>query len=158
MRASFVIERQLSDLQKSLGTLINDKQFIDERLKKSKDFSDETLEYIITTYDGIVAEIKNQFNAVNNMTRQTVEEIKAIEPVNQTEIKQAEQIVKTETKPEEAVVKPVELNTIKAETEVKTAEPVVSSTVDTSTNTEEDIIDFGSDPEDLDLLSNFFGE
>lgn len=158
LRASFVIERQLSDLQKSLGTLINDKQFIDERLKKSKDFSDETLEYIITTYDGIVAEIKNQFNAVNNMTRQTVEEIKAIEPVNQTEIKQAEQIVKTETKPEEAVVKPVELNTIKTETEVKTAEPVVSSTVDTSTNTEEDIIDFGSDPEDLDLLSNFFGE
>ena len=158
LRASFVIERQLSDLQKSLGTLINDKQFIDERLKKSKDFSDETLEYIITTYDGIVAEIKNQFNAVNNMTRQTVEEIKAIEPVNQTEIKQAEQIVKTEAKPEEAVVKPVELNTIKTETEVKTAEPVVSSTVDTSTNTEEDIIDFGSDPEDLDLLSNFFGE
>lgn len=158
LRASFVIERQLSDLQKSLGTLINDKQFIDERLKKSKDFSDETLEYIITTYDGIVAEIKNQFNAVNNMTRQTVEEIKAIEPVNQTEIKLAEQIVKTEAKPEEAVVKPVELNTIKAETEVKTAEPVVSSTVDTSTNTEEDIIDFGSDPEDLDLLSNFFGE
>lgn len=158
LRASFVIERQLIDLQKSLGTLINDKQFIDERLKKSKDFSDETLEYIITTYDGIVAEIKNQFNAVNNMTRQTVEEIKAIEPVNQTEIKQAEQIVKTEAKPEEAVVKPVELNTIKTETEVKTAEPVVSSTVDTSTNTEEDIIDFGSDPEDLDLLSNFFGE
>lgn len=142
LRASFVLERQLSDLQRSLGTLLNDKQFIDERLKKSKEFSDETLEYIINTYDGIVSEIKNQFNTVSTMISQV------------TKAKPAEANV---TEP----VKPVETKVAEVAEQVPVNESKPSNIInasDSTSDTEEEIIDFGSDPADLDLLSNFFGE
>lgn len=149
LRASFVLEKQLSDLQRSLGTLLNDKQFIDERLKKSKEFSDETLEYIINTYDGIVLEIKNQFSTVNTMVSQVVE-TRPAEPVEtkQAETKQAETKVADTQVAEVAEPAPVE--------ESKPSNIINAS--DSTSDTEEEIIDFGSDPADLDLLSNFFGE
>lgn len=149
LRASFVLEKQLSDLQRSLGTLLNDKQFIDERLKKSKEFSDETLEYIINTYDGIVSEIKNQFSTVNTMVSQVVE-TRPVEPVEtkQAETKQAE-TKQAETQVAE-VVEPAP---------VEKSKPLnIINASDSTSDTEEEIIDFGSDPADLDLLSNFFGE
>lgn len=162
LRASFVLEKQLSDLQKSLGVLVNDKQFIDTRLKSSKEFSEETLEYIINTYDGIVNEIKNQFNAVNSLTAQTVSMV-------QQETVQIETPVTT-TKPVETVVKPVEtvvepVAPAPVVTEVpKPVETVVPKPVETAVpastgDTEEDeVIDFGSDPDDLEALANFFGD
>lgn len=147
LRASFVLEKQLSDLQRSLGTLLNDKQFINERLKKSKEFSDETLEYIINTYDGIVSEIKNQFSTVNTMVSQVVE-TRPAESVESVETRSVE-TKQVETKVAE-VAKPAPVE------ESKPSNIINAS--DSTSDTEEEIIDFGSDPADLDLLSNFFGE
>lgn len=146
LRASFVLEKQLSDLQRSLGTLLNDKQFIDERLKKSKEFSDETLEYIINTYDGIVSEIKNQFSTVSTMVSQVAE----ARPV-ETNVVEAVKPVETKVADGAEPVRPVE--------SVDESKPsnIINAGGSTS-DTEEEIIDFGSDPADLDLLSNFFGE
>lgn len=159
LRASFVLERQLSDLQKSLGTLINDKQFIDVKLKNSKEFADETLEYIITTYDGIVNEIRNQFSTVNSMVNQTIG-MASTEPKHidvHTKIDGAQSVIKEDTKPEPVVEQAVdvpEVSNLVEETNV------VTSTVNTTDNStaDDDIIDFGSDPDDLEALANFFGE
>lgn len=164
LRASFVIERQLSDLQRSLGTLINDKQFIDEKLAKSKDFADETLDYILSTYDGIVSEIKNQFNAVNSMALN-------MQVASQTQHAQTQGenklINKSDVTPQICEVTKeldntdvdarVESSETKPATESNKPAPVVN-TVDTSDDAEDAIIDFGSDPEDFDILSNFFGD
>lgn len=150
LRASFVLEKQLSDLQRSLGTLLNDKQFIDERLKKSKEFSDETLEYIINTYDGIVSEIKNQFSTVSTMVSQ-VTESRPVETNVVEAVKPVETPVETKVADGAEPVRPVE--------SVSESKPsnIINAGGSTS-DTEEEIIDFGSDPADLDLLSNFFGE
>lgn len=170
LRASFVLERQLSDLQKSLGTLINDKQFIDVKLKNSKEFADETLEYIITTYDGIVNEIRNQFSTVNNMVNQTIG-MASTEPKHidvHTKIDEAQSVIKEDTKPEPVVEQAVAVpEVVKQEVAVpevsKLVEEtkVVTSTVNTTANStagDDDIVDFGSDPDDLAALANFFGE
>lgn len=150
LRASFVLEKQLSDLQRSLGTLLNDKQFIDERLKESKEFSDETLEYIINTYDGIVSEIKNQFSTVSTMVSQ-VTESRPVETNVVEAVKPFETPVETKVADGAEPVRPVE--------SVNESKPsnIINAGGSTS-DTEEEIIDFGSDPADLDLLSNFFGE
>ena len=77
LKASFMIEQQLNELQKILGNSVE--TFDSNKIKNTEEKAKECLEYIIEAYDGVVNELREclaqtivvQANAEQSNTTQT---------------------------------------------------------------------------------------
>lgn len=58
LRATFILERQLTDLCSTLGVDNLNHSFASNKLEDAHERADKTLEYIIESYDGILEELK----------------------------------------------------------------------------------------------------
>jgi hypothetical protein len=152
LMADFVVEKQLGELQKSLGIVFKDNVYASNKLADVQKVADDSLELIIESYDGIVKELKNFTTAVtstavvanNTPHMSAVSNLSAVTTTKQTE---------TATKATELVdfgEDTIEID--KSPVEVSKSPAAVKS------NSTEEFVDFSSDPEDLDVLANFFGD
>lgn len=149
MRAGFLLEKQVSEIQNKLGTQFGgeDSIFMSNKLNTSDKVVNDIMEFIINTYSGIVEEIKDSIS---------IPVVQAI-PIQQAQqAQQAQQVAQPEQTTQ--AEQPVEEKT-------STKEKQTQSTSNKNTNSisvfdEDEIIDFGSDDiadEDLDALASFFG-
>lgn len=132
LMATFVLEKQLKDIQDSLGVILSDSVYASNKIDASHSKANDTLEYIIETYDNILNELKATFEV------QKVE-IPAIQVTQPTQ-----QIV------EQTVVQPVQQ---------VIEQPVAQSVVENNSSSDgnDEVLDFGNTA-DFGALSNFFGE
>lgn len=132
LMAQFIIEKQLKELQDTLGITLSSSVFASNKKQDVEKIANDALEYIIESYSGVVNEIK----AIVDKSQSVMVKSDMIEQptvVNQsvTEIQQ-----------------PV----VEAQPQVVASETTVANTEDAS---EDEFIDFGE--ADLGALSNFFG-
>lgn len=153
LRATFVLERQLRQLQDSLGVNIGDAVYESDKVTDVHARAEDCLEYIIEAYDGIIDEMKqaiavgqqpqvvvqqavgNTGAAGNNMVVDSTEAIRSVENVGNAGAVETQAVVN---------------NTSTANTSTSTA-------VQTETPPEEEIIDFGDTDDILDAM-NFFDD
>lgn len=153
LRATFVLERQLRQLQSSLGVNISDAVYESDKINDVHARAEDCLEYIIEAYDGILDEMKqaiavgkqpqvivqqavgNTGVAGNNMVVGSTEAIRSVETVGNAGAVETQAVVN---------------NTSTANTSTSTA-------VQTETPPEEEIIDFGDTDDILDAM-NFFDD
>lgn len=137
MRAGFLLEKQLGELEHKLGVKFtgDDSIFMSNKLNTSDKVVSDIVEYIINTYGGIADEIKASLAPVQVQTVQI--------PVQQV----ADVNTAAPAVPEKAT----------ETTEVQ--KPSVPSNGGLSVYDEDEVIDFGSEPTDADLdaLESFFG-
>lgn len=132
LKATFILEKQLKELQETLGVSI-DSAFTSNRLEATKDKADDILEYIIETYDNILNEIRNNFTIQNIPIQLPVQQIPNQQLITQQQTTQ-----------------PVEHK------EEKFTPQVVGHKEDINEDTPaEEFIDFGG--ADINILDNFFG-
>ena len=136
LRATFVLERQLRQLQSSLGVNISDAVYESDKLNDVHARAEDCLEYIIEAYDGILDEMK-QAIAVGNMGVGSTESMKPVETV--------ENAGNTGNTGNTGVV------------ETQAVEKKASTVVQIETPPEEEIIDFG-DADDISDAMNFFDD
>lgn len=153
LRATFVLERQLRQLQDSLGVNIGDAVYESDKVNDVHVKAEDCLEYIIEAYDGIIDEMK-QAIAVGQQPQVIVQQ--AVENTgvagnnmivdNTKAMRQVEDVGNAGEVETQAVVN----NASKANTSTSTA-------VQTETPPEEEMIDFGDTDDILDAM-NFFDD
>lgn len=125
--ASFLLEQQLTELQNILGIRLD--TFESNKITQVENKAKECLEYILNTYSDIVDELRSGISV----------------PVVNSSVVTTVQAEKCDTI--------VSHNNTDDKTESKTVEETVDNSQKKSNDTEDEIIDFGSD-----ALSNFFGD
>lgn len=75
--ATFLIEKELTSLQKTLGVNLRDSIFASNKLEKNKETADDVVEYIINSYSELLKELKVPVQQVQVPVQQVV-------PVQQT--------------------------------------------------------------------------
>lgn len=153
LRATFVLERQLRQLQDSLGVNISDAVYESDKVADVHVRAEDCLEYIIETYDGIIDEMKqaiavgqqpqvvvqqavgNTGVAGNNMIVGSTEAMRSVETVGNTGAVETQAVVNN----------------------ASTANTSTSTAVQTETPPEEEMIDFGDTDDILDAM-NFFDD
>lgn len=63
LRATFVLEKQISDMCNRLGIENLNHTYASSRLEKTEERADQVLQYIIESYDGIVGELKAEVSS-----------------------------------------------------------------------------------------------
>lgn len=151
LRATFVLERQLRQLQSSLGVNISDAVYESDKINDVHARAEDCLEYIIETYDGILDEMK-QAIAVGKQPQVIVQQVVGNMGVGSTESMQS---VETVENVENAGNTGNTGNTGVVETQA--VEKKASTVVQIETPPEEEIIDFG-DADDISDAMNFFDD
>lgn len=153
LRATFVLERQLRQLQDSLGVNISDAVYESDKVADVHVRAEDCLEYIIETYDGIIDEMK-QAIAVGQQPQVVVQQA-----VGNTGVAGNNIIVgSTEAmRPIETAGNVGAVETQAVVNNASTANTSTSATVQTETPPEEEIIDFGDTDDILDAM-NFFDD
>lgn len=153
LRATFVLERQLRQLQDSLGVNISDAVYESDKVADVHVRAEDCLEYIIETYDGIIDEMK-QAIAVGQQPQVVVQQT-----VGNTGVAGNNIIVgSTEAmRPIETAGNVGAVETQAVVNNASTANTSTSATVQTETPPEEEIIDFGDTDDILDAM-NFFDD
>ncbi len=59
MLANFILQKQLKDLQDTLGVQLTSSVFASNKTQDMQKFAEEALEYIINSYDSVVNELRN---------------------------------------------------------------------------------------------------
>ena len=169
--AQFVAEQQLGQLQKALGADCANVPFAANRLANYKERAAGTLEYIISCYEPIINELKNELNVKVKEVEipvqvqyvgapQAIQTVEQVTPVGQMEtvqtvqtvgVEQVQQIIKTEVVEEKKEALTVEnINKIADEDDIE---------IDLgSTLKEVEKIEFVQDNASMDILSSFFGD
>lgn len=132
LMAQFIIEKQLKELQDNLGISLTSSLFASNRKQDVEKIANDSLEYIIESYSGIVNELKAIVSSAQAV---------AVQPVVQVQ----QPVVQEVASVENTVVTPVE--NVESP-KVETSEAVAEDDTD-------EIIDFGD--ADFGALSNFFG-
>lgn len=134
MIANFIVQKQLEELKKSLGVSLSDNIFASNKVKDTKQLAENSLEFILNTYDDIISEVKSKISKDNSdLINSLISALGNININNNTEVR----VLDTEEK-----------NTVVTSTS--------TSANNTSTPIGEEIIDFGT--ENLGALGNFFGD
>lgn len=68
LRATFLVEKQLADLSKSLGVDNINHTFVGNKVQNTEEMAKEVLEYVIESYDSILSEIKSNLTVTGNVT------------------------------------------------------------------------------------------
>lgn len=146
LMASFMLERQLKDIQTKLGINITDSVYASNKALDVHDKSQEVLEFIIDVYSGIVTELANKLSV-----KELEIPVKQLEiPVGQVAVSNVpiHQVAPIE-KPQPIVEQPIKQEEITEED--KQQDAIVDFGM-------EQPIEFGDSAEDLAALANFFGE
>lgn len=61
LTANFLLEKQVKELQDTLGVGLNSSLFASNKTEDTKKRAEDALEYILNTYDGIVTELNKRF-------------------------------------------------------------------------------------------------
>lgn len=101
LSASFVIEKQITDLENILGTSINE-SYASSKLEDAHKKAKDAFELILESYDDIITEISTRMNQPVQVVQQVVQNAPVEEKVE---------------KHEETIEKPVEIKTIDTSTE-----------------------------------------
>lgn len=153
LRATFVLERQLRQLQDSLGVNIGDAVYESDKVTDVHARAEDCLEYIIEAYDGIIDEMK-QAIVVGQQPQVVVQQA-----VGNTGVAGSNMVVNsTEAmRPVENVGTAGAVETQAVVNNASTANTSTSTAVQTETPPEEEIIDFGDTDDILDAM-NFFDD
>lgn len=153
LRATFVLERQLRQLQDSLGVNIGDAVYESDKVNDVHVKAEDCLEYIIEAYDGIIDEMK-QVIAVGQQPQVVVQQA-----VENTGVAGNNMIVDNTNamRQVEAVGNAGEVETQAVVNNASTANTSTSTAVQTETPPEEEMIDFGDTDDILDAM-NFFDD
>lgn len=154
LRATFVLERQLRQLQSSLGVNISDAVYESDKINDVHARAEDCLEYIIEAYDGILDEMKQAIavgkqpqvivqQAVGNMGVGSTESMKPVETVENAG--NVGNVGNTGNTGNTGVV------------ETQAVKKKASTVVQIETPPEEEIIDFG-DADDISDAMNFFDD
>lgn len=87
--ANFILQKQLKDLQDTLGIQLTSSVFASNKTQDTKKLAEDMLEYIIESYDSVVNQLKEMVN---------VQPIVVQQPIEQNNIQQQQSSVSTETK------------------------------------------------------------
>lgn len=84
--ATFLIEKELTSLQKTLGVTLRDSIFASNKLEKNKEIADDVLEYIINSYSELLKELKVPVQQVQVQVpvQQVQVPVQQVAPVQQT--------------------------------------------------------------------------
>lgn len=153
LRATFVLERQLRQLQDSLGVNIGDAVYESDKVTDVHARAEDCLEYIIEAYDGIIDEMK-QAIAVGQQPQVVVQQA-----VGNTGVARSNMAVNsTEAmRPVENVGNAGAVETQAVVNNASTVNTSTSTAVQTETPLEEEMIDFGDTDDILDAM-NFFDD
>lgn len=132
LAAQFILERQLKELQDTLGVSLKDNVYASNKLQNTKDVGDAAFEYIIESYYNIINEMKSNIMASKSLVLSSIGDTPANNATTET-IKNDTSVSVEENKTEESIV----------------------DFGDTSTDDDNEIVEFGD--EGLSDLSNFFG-
>lgn len=132
LAAQFILERQLKELQDTLGVTLKDNIYASNKLQNTKDIGDAAFEYIIESYYNIINEMKSNIMASKSLVLSSIGDT----PANN------------------ATTEPIKNDTSVSVEENKKDESIVDFG-DTSTDDDNEIVEFGD--EGLSDLSNFFG-
>lgn len=151
LRATFVLERQLRQLQDSLGVNIGDAVYESDKVTDVHARAEDCLEYIIEAYDGIIDEMK-QVIAVGQQPQVVVQQA-----VGNTGVAGSNMAVNSTE-----AMRPVEnvgnAGAVETQAVVNNASTAnTSKAVQTETPPEEEMIDFGDTDDILDAM-NFFDD
>lgn len=148
LRATFVLERQLRQLQDSLGVNIGDAVYESDKVNDVHARAEDCLEYIIEAYDGIIDEMK-QAIAVGQQPQVVVQQAVGNTGVagNNMAVGSTEAMRSVETVGNAGAV----------ETQAVVNNASTSKEVQTETPPEEEMIDFGDTDDILDAM-NFFDD
>lgn len=128
--ASFILQKQLKDLQDTLGIQLTSSVFASNKTQDTKKLAEDALEYIIESYDSVVNQLKEMVN---------IQPIVVQQPIEQTNIQ-------NNNVQEQTNVSTVTKNNLQEQ----------QNNNNTAVDNNEDIIDFGN--ADFNLLENFFGD
>jgi len=143
LRAEFIIEKQLKDLQDKIGLTLGSTPFTSSKLIETEKKADEILEYIIESYDNILNEIKDKFIQQVPIQQIPIQQVpiqqgqQAIQPVQQT----TQQMIQTQ--------QTIQNTGVQVQQQPEQTQEVPEEDDDT-------IIDFGN--ADMNALADFFGE
>ena len=132
LAAQFILERQLKELQDTLGVSLKDNVYASNKLQNTKDVGDAAFEYIIESYYNIINEMKSNIMASKSLVLSSIGDTPANNATTET-IKNDTSVSVEENKKDESIV----------------------DFGDTSTDDDNEIVEFGD--EGLSDLSNFFG-
>ena len=132
LAAQFILERQLKELQDTLGVTLKDNIYASNKLQNTKDIGDAAFEYIIESYYNIINEMKSNIMASKSLVLSSIGDTPANNATTET-IKNDTSVSVEENKKDESIV----------------------DFGDTSTDDDNEIVEFGD--EGLSDLSNFFG-
>ena len=132
LAAQFILERQLKELQDTLGVSLKDNVYASNKLQNTKDIGDAAFEYIIESYYNIINEMKSNIMASKSLVLSSIGDTPANNATTET-IKNDTSVSVEENKKDESIV----------------------DFGDTSTDDDNEIVEFGD--EGLSDLSNFFG-
>lgn len=135
LAAQFILERQLKELQDTLGVTLKDNVYASNKLQNTKDVGDAAFEYIIESYYNIVNEMKSNIMASKSLVLSSIGDAPANNATTET-IKNDTSVGENKTE------------------ENKTDESIVDFG-DNSTDDDNEFVEFGD--EGLSDLSNFFG-
>ena len=151
LRATFVLERQLRQLQDSLGVNIGDAVYESDKVTDVHARAEDCLEYIIEAYDGIIDEMK-QAIAVGQQPQVVVQQA-----VGNTGVA-GNNIIVGSTEAMRPVETAGNVGAVETQAVVNNASTAnTSKAVQTETPPEEEIIDFGDTDDILDAM-NFFDD
>lgn len=139
LMAGFVLEKQLADLQRTLGVVFNDNAFLSNKVADTRKVAEDAVELAVESYSGILDELKSIGTNVAVVGNAVVE---------------TPAPVKIETPAPVKAVEPVPVKSVAPATPATPA-PINSSS---SVVVNSELVDFGTDPDDLDILANFFGD
>jgi hypothetical protein len=155
MASSFVLERQMNELNNELGRGTLDLTFESSKMQSVEKHADDVLEYILETYDGIVTELKNTMMPVQNMQSlmQNIATMQSLPVQVQGQVQgQGGQSITGNN---------VQIQSVPIKSDIP---KVVETSKSTVTNEDDAIIDFGDtvavnfDDADFSALENFFGD
>ena len=82
LSAAFIIEKQVKELQDSLGIALTSSVFASNKKEDAKKRADDAFEYILNTYSDIVVELKNQLTTVQQVAVLPVESHNNVQSVD----------------------------------------------------------------------------
>lgn len=72
--ASFILQKQLKDLQDTLGVQLTSSVFASNKTQDTKKLAEDMLEYIIESYDSVVNQLKEMVNVQPIVVQQPIEQ------------------------------------------------------------------------------------
>lgn len=168
MQASFILEKQLRDIQNKLGVSKLSDVYASNKLDRAHDLADEAMEFIIEAYDGIITELKE--TVVTGKEAVATGATGAVASVPKAEATKSMASGAVESVTEVMVGGTTSRTAREADRTVREAtKTVVAPSIKPNTVDEDDeVIDFGDTPEsnadeevdfsqaDFGALSNFF--